>query len=65
MKADMIEKKWSVAKDASLEKIEEYAALAAAEFKYGTNMRGSAGYRQHLAKVLIKREIMSILSEEI
>ena len=39
--------------------------LAAAEFKYGTNMRGSAGYRQHLAKVLIKREIMSILSEEI
>ena len=65
MKADLIEKKWSVAKDASLEKIEEYAALAAAEFKYGTNMRGSAGYRQHLAKVLIKREIMSILSEEI
>ena len=55
----------SSAKDASLEKIEEYAALAAAEFKYGTNMRGSAGYRQHLAKVLIKREIMSILSEEI
>lgn len=65
MKADLIEKKWPIAKDASLEKIEEYAALAAAEFKYGTNMRGSARYRQHLAKVLIKREIMSILSEEV
>lgn len=65
MKAELVEEKWSIGKDTPEEKIEEYASLAAAEFKYGTNMRGSAQYRQHLAKVLIKREMMSILSEEV
>ena len=45
------------------EVIAKYARQAAAEFHYGTNMRGSAGYRNHLAEVLIRREMSSILAE--
>ena len=45
------------------ELIADYARQAAAEFTYGTNMRGSAEYRQHLAEVLIRREMSSILAE--
>lgn len=64
MKAALIEKQWEIPKDASEEMIAEYARQAASEFSYGTNMRGSAEYRQHLAEVLIRREIHSILAEE-
>lgn len=46
------------------EEEKESLALKAAEaFRYGTNMRGSADYRKHLAKVYIKR-LLSILEEE-
>ena len=38
----------------TMEKIED-AAKTAAEFTYGSNLRGSAEYRQHVAGVLIKR----------
>ena len=64
MKAALIEKQWEIPKDASEEMINGYAKQADSEFSYGTNMRGSAEYRQHLAEVLIRREIHSILAEE-
>ena len=64
MKAALSEKQWEIPKDASEEMIAGYAKQAASEFSYGTNMRGSAEYRQHLAEVLIRREIHSILAEE-
>ena len=64
MKAALLEKKWEIPRDASEKMIREYAQEVAASFTYGTNMRGSAEYRQHLAEVLIRREISSILAEE-
>ena len=54
---------WEIPDDASEEEIAKYASEAAAEFTYGTNMRGSADYRRHLAEVLLRREISSILAE--
>ncbi len=63
MKASLLEKQWEIPSDASGEMISEYARQAASEFTYGSNMRGSAGYRQHLAEVLIRREMTSILME--
>ena len=63
MKAALLEKQWEIPSDASEEMIAEYAKQAAAEFTYGSNMRGSAEYRQHLAEVLIRREMASILAE--
>ncbi len=64
MKAELIDKQWEIPRDATEEQIAEYAGKVAAEFSYGTNMRGSAEYRHHLAEVLIRREISSILAEE-
>ena len=63
MKAALLEKHWEIPDDASEEEIGKYASEAAAEFTYGTNMRGSADYRRHLAEVLLRREISSILAE--
>ena len=63
MKAALIEKKWEIAADASEEMIADYAKQVASEFTYGSNMRGSAEYRQHLAEVLLRREMSSILAE--
>ncbi|HIX62870.1 MAG TPA: FAD binding domain-containing protein [Candidatus Mediterraneibacter colneyensis] len=63
MKAALVEKHWEIPADATVEQIAEYAKEAASEFTYGSNMRGSAEYRQHLAEVLLKREISSILAE--
>ena len=63
MKAALVEKQWEIPSDASEETIAEYARQAASEFTYGTNMRGSAEYRRHLAEVLIRREMSSILAE--
>ena len=63
MKAALLEKQWEIPSDASEETIAEYARQAASEFTYGTNMRGSAEYRRHLAEVLIRREMSSILAE--
>ena len=63
MKAALLENQWQIPSDASVEIIAEYAKQAATEFTYGSNMRGSAEYRQHLAEVLIRREMASILAE--
>lgn len=63
MKAALIEKHWEIPHDATDEQLAEYAKSAAAEFTYGSNMRGSAEYRQHLAEVLLRREMRSILEE--
>lgn len=64
MKAALVERQWEIPKDTSEEQIAAYAKEIAAEFDYGTNMRGSAEYRKHLAEVLIRREMSSILAEE-
>lgn len=64
MKAALTEKKWQLRPDETKEAIAGYAKEIAAEFDYGTNMRGSAQYRQHLAEVLLGRSISSILTEE-
>lgn len=64
MKAALLEKQWEIPLNASEEMIAGYAQKAASEFTYGSNMRGSAEYRQHLAEVLIRREMTSILAEE-
>ena len=63
MKAAHLEKQREIPTDAAEEIIAEYAKQAATEFTYGSNMRGSAEYRQHLAEVLIRREMASILAE--
>ncbi|MFR2371901.1 MAG: molybdopterin dehydrogenase, partial [Anaerobutyricum sp.] len=63
MKAALVEKQWEIPSDISEEKIREYAKIAASEFEYGTNMRGSAQYRRQLAEVLIFREMRSIITE--
>ncbi len=63
MKAALIEKQWEIPNDISEENLREYAKQAAAEFTYGTNMRGTAEYRQRLAEILILREMRSIIAE--
>lgn len=64
MKAALIEKQWEVPKDADKETLIRFAREAAACFVYGSNMRGSAAYREHLAEVLICRAMQAILAEE-
>lgn len=64
MKAEHLEKSWEIADAGCKEQIEVCAKEAAAEFTYGSNMRGSAKYRQHLAEVLIGRAMTSILMED-
>ena len=64
MKAKVLEKKWSIPRDISDGLLMDYAKEAAAGFDYGTNMRGSAEYRRHLAEVLIRRSMHAILMEE-
>lgn len=64
MRASLLEKYWRISRDTDAEQIAAYAKEAAAAFSYGSNMRGSAGYRRHLAEVLIRRAITSIVSEE-
>ena len=63
MKAALLEKQWEIPADISEDEIREYAKIVASEFVYGTNMRGSAKYHQHLAEVLIFREMRSIITE--
>lgn len=48
----------------SMENIQEYANQAAAKLDYGSNMRGSAAYREELSKILIGRCIARIMEEE-
>lgn len=63
MKADLVKKQWEILPDISEEKTREYAKEVASKFVYGSNMRGSAKYRQYLAEVLISRQIRSIITE--
>ena len=63
MKAAVLEKEWEIPDDITEEKLAECAKEAAAGFVYGTNMRGSAEYRHHLAEVLILRAMRSILAD--
>lgn len=64
MKAAVLEKEWDIPKEISNEQLTIYAKEAAAGFTYGTNMRGSARYRHHLAEVMIGRAMRSILTED-
>lgn len=41
--------------------VSEFAANAAEQFTYSSNMRGSAQYRKHLAKVYIQRAVCQIV----
>lgn len=41
----------------------QFAKEAAGQFSFGTNMRGSKEYRKHLAEVLIKRAVISMMEE--
>lgn len=63
-RAALIEKQWKIRKDCSEDKLRTYAGEAAETFSYGSNMRGSAKYRKHLAEVLIYRAVGEILAEE-
>ena len=63
MKAAVLEKEWEIPEDLKEVELAGYAKEAAAGFTYGTNMRGSAGYRRHLAEVLILRAMRSILAD--
>jgi CO/xanthine dehydrogenase FAD-binding subunit len=45
----------------SSENIEDIAAIASKEIIFGTNMRGTANYREAICKVLVKRAIMEVL----
>jgi CO/xanthine dehydrogenase FAD-binding subunit len=48
---------------ATEEEVRAFASEAADQFRYGTNMRGSAEYRRHLAEVYIRRAIQKVLEE--
>lgn len=63
-KAALLEVDWDIRDDVTDEEIDAYAKRAADMFTYGSNMRGSAEYRKHLAEVLIRRSIRAILAEE-
>lgn len=61
MKADLVAENIALH---TLEEAEAFAKRMAGAFSYGTNMRGSKEYRQHLAEVLIKRAVYSLMEEE-
>ena len=42
---------------------QEQAARLADTFNYGSNMRGSAEYREAIAKVLVRRAANAVLEE--
>lgn len=45
----------------ALKQLEDIAKMAAKELAFGTNMRGSAEYRQAVCPVLVKRALMEVL----
>ena len=59
-KAALLEKEWEIAPETNPDTLTRLAAETAAEYRYGTNMRGSAEYRQHLAEVLIARALREL-----
>lgn len=58
MKASLMEFNESL--DVTDEKINEMIEAVKSQLEFGTNMRGSRQYRQHLAGVLIKRNIKAV-----
>lgn len=64
MKAELLEKEWIVPQSTTETRLCQYAKEAAQGFSYGTNMRGSAAYRQRLAEVLILRAMQANLARE-
>lgn len=60
MKAEVVTEK---AELTCAEDAEAFAKRMADAFGYGTNMRGSKEYRKHLAQVLIKRAVNSLMEE--
>lgn len=64
MRAELLKKEWDAAKMKSEQEVAMYAKEVARSFSYGSNMRGSADYRAHLAEVLIRRAMWSIVMEE-
>ena len=64
MRASLLEKAWKISGGTSEEQIAAYAKEAAAQFSYGSNMRGSAQYRRQLAEILIRRAVTSIVTED-
>lgn len=46
------------------DKAEEFAEYAASKLSFGTNMRGSAEYRQQICKVYIRRVIIALGGEQ-
>lgn len=60
MKAELVTEK---AELRCAEDAEAFAKKMADAFTYGTNMRGSKEYRKHLAEVLIKRAVNSLMEE--
>lgn len=63
MKAELVEVQRHIGTDTTEEEITAFAEEIADKYKYGSNMRGSAPYRKHLAKVLIRRAVLAIISE--
>ena len=65
MKAGVIEKSgWLPASSSSDREIEALADWAKDQFIYGSNMRGSSEYREHLAYVYIKRGVKEVLEND-
>lgn len=62
MKAELVEVQRELAGNTP-EEVHAFAKEMAGKFKYGTNMRGSAAYREHLAEVLIRRAVLAMISE--
>lgn len=48
----------------SAHELAEFAHWAAAQFNFGSNLRGSADYRRHLAAVYLRRGITQLLNTE-
>ena len=65
MKAGVIEKSgWLPASSRSEREIEALADWVKDQFIYGSNMRGSSEYREHLAYVYIKRGVKEVLGND-
>lgn len=47
------------------DKIEKFAQYVVSQMKFSDNVRASGAYRKHIAKVLVRRGITELLSEEL
>lgn len=64
MKASLLKISKDFSTAGSKEEVSSFSRDAAARFRYESNMRGSAEYRQHLAEVLIERAVRTLLHEK-